>query len=246
MDWQTGADYDRYADLVSGEWAWQFLRRNPAYRTDFAWFIEAWNTLEARYGKPPQRDFFHWRQDPLAWRSEIELKGCGTDVCPGQDDQVLIECWMGAKWGFRRFPPDPALDFPLLGDELVWREADMEALLLDDAPAQLQPDHRISLVFDPLLPIDSQLASARRVLAARRHAMKAQGKLPPVTNAQRQARWTRQLRLLDGLEAGAEPAVLAAELGLDDPDQALEQAQWMIQYGYRYLPILDSQPDKGD
>ena len=50
----------------------------------------------------------------------LEIAGCGMEVCPGENDQVLIECWMGAKWGFHKFPLDPERIAPA-SDELSWR-----------------------------------------------------------------------------------------------------------------------------
>ncbi len=237
MDWRDATAYQGYAGLSAAEWAWQFLRRNPDYRRDYVWFAQCWATLEARYGAPPHRDFFHWRQDPLAWRSEAELSGCGTDVCPGQDDQVLIECWMGARWGFRRFPPDPAQDFPILGDGLVWREMAPEPEAVTALAAL--PEERLVLAFDPLLPPEAQLDVARRLLVARRHALKKAGRLPPGDPDARAGLWTRQIRLLDGWLAGADARDLAALAGQGDAGSELEQARWMIQRGYRYLPSLD-------
>ena len=69
MDWRQAEAYAWCSELTAPEWAWQFLRRNPEYRADYAWFISVWRDLEGLYGAPPERDFFRWRQDPRAWRS---------------------------------------------------------------------------------------------------------------------------------------------------------------------------------
>ena len=42
--------------------------------------------------------------------------------CRVDEDKVLIECWMGSKWGFYKFPLSPDTDMPLIGEQLLWRE----------------------------------------------------------------------------------------------------------------------------
>ena len=56
-DWRKAQDYSFCESLTREQWAWEFLRRNPEYRQDYAWFISTWQALEQEYGKPPNRDF---------------------------------------------------------------------------------------------------------------------------------------------------------------------------------------------
>lgn len=235
MDWRKEADYAFTARLDAAGWAWQFLRRCPQYRTDFIWFATTWRMLEADYGEAPRRDFFHWRQDPRAWRAETEIAGCGTDVCPGENDQVLIECWMGAKWGFRKFPLDPAIDFP---EELAWREQPIGVEVISvEQIATLAPE-RIALAFDPSLPLDAQLDSARRELALIRHGLAKHNRLPPLTIRQGAPIWKTWLRLMDGLEAGARLPEIGRELDLADPIKESGEAFVMRERGYRRILML--------
>ena len=116
---------DAYAHcntLPRDQWAWEFLRRNPDYRADYQRFIAIWRTLEAEYGAPPKRDFQRWKQDPRAYGplpGDAELAAPSGELCV-VDDRVLLECWMGAKWGFYKFPLDPERIAPG-PDELSWR-----------------------------------------------------------------------------------------------------------------------------
>lgn len=176
MDWRRAADYAFTERLDGSGWAWQFLRRNPEYRTDYCGFSTTWQALEADYGTPPQRDFFRWKQDPRAWRAESEIAGCGTEICPGEREQVLIECWMGAKWGFRKFPVDPDTDFP---DHLTWREQPLTLARLGAGETVPDTASRVVLAFDLELPLDAQLEAARRQLAVARHGLAQTGRLPP-------------------------------------------------------------------
>lgn len=235
MDWRRAEDYAFTAELDAGGWAWQFLRRNPAYHQDYGWFIATWRALEADYGTPPARDFFRWKQDPRAWRAESEVAGCGTEICPGENDQVLIECWMGAKWGFRKFPVDPALDFP---EALSWREQPQTVPRLPAGAAASASPSRVTLEFDLSRPLETQLEAARRQLAGTRHGLAQAGQLPPLSLRQGAPVWRTALRLLDGLTAGADLAELSAALCLDDIERSTSDARTLIEGGYLRILLL--------
>lgn len=235
MDWREDKEYAFTDGLDAAGWAWQFLRRCPEYRADHAWFSATWRALEADYGAPPARDFFRWKQDPRAWRPEAELAPCGADACPGENDQVLIECWMGAKWGFRKFPIDPAIDRP---EDLAWREQPIEATPLDPgSPSLLSPGH-VALSFDLGLPIEAQLESARRELALRRHALAKAGRLPALDIRQGAPTWRIWLRLVDGLDMGRSPGELAGALQRAHIEQDIAAARAMCAGGYRRILML--------
>ena len=236
MDWRRPEAYRFTTELDAAGWAWQFLRRCEGYRADYAWFMASWRQLEADYGKPPERDFFRWKRDLRAWRAESEIAGCGADICPGENDRVLIECWMGAKWGFRKFPIDPVLDFPV---ELAWREQPFAVERLAAEEIEALPPTRVALGFDLSLPLDAQLAMARRKLALLRHGLAQADALPPLSLKQGGPRWTIWLRLLDGLEAGASPDEISPVLGLAAPAAVLAAAKAMSCGGYRRLLLLD-------
>jgi hypothetical protein len=108
----TADAYAHCATLTRDQWAWEFLRRNPDYQRDYRAFIAIWRALEADYGAPPNRDFSKWKRDPRAYGplpGDAELAAPGGELCTVDDDRVLLECWMGAKWGFHKFPLDPRL-----------------------------------------------------------------------------------------------------------------------------------------
>lgn len=239
MNWRDAGSYEFDPPLTREEWAWQFLRRNTEYRADYAWFIATWRALEADYGAPLRRDFFRWRQDKRAWRAESEIAGCGTETCPGENEQVLIECWMGAKWGFAKFPIDPEVSRPTPGLELDWRAQPMEvAEALPDEESSLSPE-KIALVFDLSLPLAPQLDLARIRLVARQRALEKTGRLPARTVRAASAMWTRWLRLLDGAADGASVQELARVLQIGDPDAELESARRMTATCYRRILLMD-------
>lgn len=205
--------------LTRDQWAWEFLRRNPDYQRDYQAFITIWRTLEADYGAPPQRDFSKWKLDPRAYGplpGDAELTAPGGELCTVDDDRVLLECWMGAKWGFHKFPLDPARSAPG-PDKLSWR-APPPAPCMDEAC-------RLDISFDLSLPLAPQLEAAKFRLIGRASELRRQGLAAPMTVANQRERWTRMLRLLDGDETpNAENAAL------------LSEARRMAEHGY--LDIL--------
>jgi hypothetical protein len=211
------------------------LRRNPAYQADYAEFIDLWRQLEAAYGEPPHRDFFKWKQDPRAWRAEADIAGCGTEVCPGENEQVLIECWMGAKWGFRKFPIDPAIVLP---EALAWREFPIEVGIVESGMFE-QPPTMLALNFDLVLPLPAQLEAAKhRLIAARNRLARAQT-LPPRNPREGAPIWQRWLRILDALAAGGSTTLITRTLHLDAPESEITAATAM-QNGYRHLLMLQA------
>jgi hypothetical protein len=240
VDWRDPAGYVFDPPLSREEWAWQFLRRNPDYQADYAWFIATWRALESDYGAPPNRDYFKWKQDPRAWRAEAELAGCGTDVCPGENQQVLIECWMGAKWGLRKFPPDPTWARPIVEEQLAWREVPVSVAVLEGGlePWLQQNPARIALGFDLHAPLAEQLEQARMTLLAERRARQRAGRLGERRPSEAAATWTFWLRLLDGVAAGEAPKRIGAELGLDDPLTALARARRLAAHDYRTILLM--------
>jgi hypothetical protein len=217
--------YARCATLTRDQWAWEFLRRNPDYQADYRRFIGIWQSLEADYGAPPHRDFQRWKRDPRAYGplpGETELAVARGELCVGEDDRVLLECWMGAKWGFYKFPLDPGRTTPPAPDELAWRPP---------PPAQPRPVRdafRLDIAFDLSLPLPPQLEAARFRLVSRAAELRRQGLSAPLTLPSQRARWTRMLYLLDAEAAGE--TVAATEIAL------LHEAKSMTHSGY--LDIL--------
>ena len=188
--------YAYCAALTRDQWAWEFLRRNPDYRADYRRFITLWRALEADYGTPPQRDFTRWKQDPRAYGplpGEADLTAPSGELCVGDDDRVLLECWMGAKWGFYKFPLDPERGTPPSPDELSWRPPP-PAPPIDEA-------YRLDISFDLSLPLPPQLEAAKFRLVGRAAELRRQGLAAPMTVATQRTRWATMLRLLDGAAA---------------------------------------------
>jgi hypothetical protein len=240
-DWRQPQNYSYTESLSVEQWAWEFLRRNKGYQQDWQWFWATWQSLEARYGKPPERDFQRWEQDPDAYR--IVDEACGE--CRVDRDKVLIECWMGAKWGFYKFPLDPATQQPVIGEQLTWREADESAQLVDDADSPFLGGQvgLVALGFELDLPLRRQLELARRFLQLRQAKLRREGKITMRLVGSQKERWRLMLRMLDGLQAGdaleTVYSVLSEQVGgLEDGDGAatlLNEAEKLVSGGYREI-----------
>jgi hypothetical protein len=234
LDWRNPQDYIFTQRLTAAQWAWEFLRRNPLYQAEWRDFIAAWRALEAQYGKPSKRDIAAWKRDPRAW---VPAERCGESDCRVDGNKVLIECALGARWGFYKFPPDPQDDDPVGGERLVWREERLEIPLLEaeaTAPSDLK---RAALVFDLGLPLAPQLEQAKRRLQIEQRRRIREGRLVPPCIADHAANLAHGLQLLDAAAAGAPIGEQARILGIGtkDVERTLKQALALRDGGYRDL-----------
>ncbi len=231
-DWRLADDYGFTERLSGAQWAWEFLRRNPDYRREWKIFNETWQLLETAYGRPPNRDFCAWKLDPRSWVAASE---CSESDCRIEGDKVLIECAMGARWGFYKFPPDPADDDPVGEERLAWREFSIAPRLVEE-PGDEWRAEEAAILFDLAIPLRSQLVQAKRRLQIEQSRRIKAGKITaPKMSAQR-VHWCLWLRLLDAVESGAENVMMAQQLDLEDLEElaeALSAANSMLDGAYR-------------
>ncbi len=229
--WDKAQDYAYTQELDARQWAWEFLRRNADYQADWAWFQSCWSALEYDYGRAPQRDFQRWKQDARAFREN------------DAGDRLLIECWMGERWGLAKFPPNPQHDALQLGEALGWRHRPVNSRLLfagDPLPAT-DSLHRV-LDFDLGLPIAPQLEAARRTLAAQLQALRHGGAAVPHNVKNQASSWRSCLRILDAHVAGASTQAMAACLCEGNEEQLgllRQKARALSTSGYLELLRLD-------
>ena len=237
-DWQNPDDYDFLKSASAGQWAWEFLRRNPRYRAQWQAFNETWQALEQAYGRPPKRDFSAWKRDPRAW---VPAQDCEQGDCRIDGAKVLIECAIGARWGFHKFPPSPDEDDPVGEERLVWRELHAAARLPESDGATASDPAHVRIEFDLSLPLQDQLTWAKRRLQALQRERVRSGRVKSPAVAGRKQELSLLLRLLDGLEAGADSNELNARLYADSPPILEERIGTAIELrdrGYRQLLLL--------
>ncbi|WP_456373820.1 transcriptional regulator domain-containing protein [Thiolapillus sp.] len=226
-DWKDPLAYAFCEQLTSAQWAWEFLRRNPDYQQEWQRFWQTWQTLEADYGKPPNRDFCAWKNDPRSW---VPASECADGECRVDADKVLIECALGARWGFHKFPPDPRDDDPVGEGRLSWRPQSEEALPeLSEVAATLMPE-QMALVFDLSLPLRPQLDQARHQLQLEASRRRREQQLQPKRVSLLKDHWVTLLRILDASAAGEEVQA-RQQFG----DHAVSEARKMMAKGYLQL-----------
>jgi hypothetical protein len=222
--WQQRSSYARCENLNAAQWAWEFLRRNPDYQREWQDFWNTWQALEAAYGKPPDRDFCAWKNDPRAWLPASE---CADGECRIDEDKVLIECALGARWGFHKFPPDPRDDDPVGEGRLSWRPRSEEPLPeLRAESIRLQPE-QMALVFNLSLPLKAQLEQARQQLQLEARRRRREQGIRPRRVRLLKDHWMKLLQILDA-EIQGELSIARATFG----DAAVEEARRLVDRGY--------------
>ena len=226
-NWQDQDAYSYCQELIAEQWAWEFLRRNPDYQQQWQQFWQTWQALEADYGKPPNRDFCAWKNDPRAW---VPASECADGECRIDEDKVLIECALGARWGFHKFPPNPLDDDPVGEGKLSWRKPKDEPLPIVQNSAPNLATEQIALVFDLSFPLRPQLEQARRQLQLEARQRQRHGTLKPKRVQLWNDHWCELLRILDGISAGDEETVKHRY------DKSIrDEANMMINRGYLTL-----------
>lgn len=228
-EWKNPADYRFTEGLTAEEWAWQFLRRNPAYQADWQWFVRTWSSLEAEYGQPPGRDYHRWQQDPRAYRQ-------ATTNDTGETETLLIECWMGQKWGFYKFPLDPAIERPDPGTDLLWRDVPFTPQLVETPDSDWLGSNpaKAAYGFDLRQPLAPQLQQAQRFLRLLQKQRARQGSIMLETSPQ-QTEWCVYLRYLDAESVHATDEQVMMVLQPADLVLLRQRAHEMIRTGYRRI-----------
>ncbi len=216
-NWQNATDYafiEKYRpELI----AWEFLRRNPEYQQDYHWFITLWKELEIQYGAPPHRDFDGWKKDSRAYRSErdiYQLNENTSEVCVSPDDKLLIECWMGTKWGFYKFPVDPNKDKPVIDEDLSWRTTPVSIKLInEDSITDISTsdlDNKTAIIFDLQKDLKQQLQNAKQqLIIAQKNNLKF---------SQNKQIWILYLRLIDAIHENVTENVIRKQFKITEQE----------------------------
>ena len=187
-------DYSYTQTLKKGQWAWEFLRRNAAYQNDYQWFIAQWKALENDYGCSTDKDYQAWKQDPRSYKI-IDISSDQDGNCAISDDKLLIECWMGNKWGFYQFPQSPQLN--ALEVDINWRPLPPEYKAPDN-PSEVNKNQLIQTMdFDLSKSLKEQLEQVKRKIIIAQRRLRKQGSLTPFTIMGKRELWMCCLSWLD-------------------------------------------------
>ena len=223
-NWSVPANYEMPENKPLIEWKWEFIRRNPFFRT--AWFLyQNQNTdldivhkltrpdirtlVLALFGlrniPDPHHDAGHYNR--LVWT--IRREQPQPDQIFGDDDYL----WSGIFFGSRS-KDNVIIDIEALFSGSKFDDRDVFYVRIDTR------DHikdQLSAAFDRLMNFDRveklQAEADRRRKATRNHT----------------AKWGDYLRVLDANEAGVSPIAIAELLknkrsGSDSAAESLEQA----------------------
>ncbi len=110
-DWQDAAAYKYTEKLDLAGWAWEFLRRNPEYKADWAEFLKKKAQLEKTYGKITSWKTKALEAEPKAWHYDPPKKPGESDavwsmrcIAEGVDlGRSSIMIGPAKKWGLRQF-----------------------------------------------------------------------------------------------------------------------------------------------
>ena len=227
-------------DLTKAQWAWEFLRRNPDYQKDYQWFITQWHALEKDYGQSPDMDYQAWKQDPRSYKI-IDINSEQDGNCAVSDDKLLIECWMGYKWGFFQFPQSPGLQATELPNGTNWRLLDSNYYMAnknvpDNPYKNNRSDLMLSVDFDLTKPLKEQLEQVKQKAIIAQRRLRKKGRLQLFTIEGKKALWMSCLRLLDAQSQQiSEINQVSAAFNSDDIKLIYCEADYYI---HHYLQIL--------
>ncbi len=255
-DWKDPKAYPEPDDLSLGQWAWQFLRRNAEYQTDFGKWHELLDGLDDPKRRLPtiDQDLSFFVCDPPA--SDGETYATYRKRVGGRwlGDKALY-FHLGEKYGFRpdgrlwRLLPDPREDR---------RRVIFETSIIDYIPGS--PEGRRKYVgrvkaFEVLVrfnlewPIDVQLEMAQKTLKRARKYYKKNEAFEPIEKRNRLDKFQLYIRLLDakvsGAKAGEMAAVLLPNRDNSYPDygadknirDGLKAAHKLRDRDYRFIPL---------
>ena len=154
-DWRRYDDYPKLGSSDPKEWAWEFLRRNPNYRSDFARYARVSASIDAlppRYSlsRHPNQSLDCWNCSPPAKPGEtlIRYKARRRRIGPiVRWDKVFAR-----RWGLLK-PVDPALRYS--ADQVVFQLS--ERIVRSNMQPPMHPKLVRDLVLRPgevLLRID--------------------------------------------------------------------------------------------
>lgn len=184
-NWKNKIEYDFTTSLDRRGWAWEFLRRNEDYKSDFLASL-----LPKTYYLPPKTA----SESETQWQHRV----IEQDLMP---EKLAASVYFARKWGIRGVLCDPnghskpefTVKFPSIPS---WDQLPAYFDEFDGGARELQPGIALVL-FDLTAPLTQQFTAAQHMLAQQQDGLSKQTK-KSVLN-----KYGLYLRLLDASAAGA-------------------------------------------
>ncbi|MFV1985559.1 MAG: hypothetical protein ACC657_18565, partial [Thiohalomonadales bacterium] len=148
---------------------------------------------------------------------------------------LLIECWMGTKWGFYKFPINPDNNNPVLGNELSWRSnPNTVDLITNNALSDLTTinlDKKAAIIFDLQKGLKEQIQSAKQqlIIAQKNNSSSDENK----------RHWILSLRLLDAIITNVSDTEIQNTLALSNQHYLKLKSQAKNLMREHYLEIVN-------
>ncbi len=258
-EWKNLEDYAFMEGEKPEAWAWEFLRRNPDYRTDWQ---QAKVSGEKHIYDPPKKA--GELEDQWMWRIGVKENG--------NPQKILRKTFLARKWGleqlydpyasytqgvsFKKLEYPHLIFFPEEFSDLI----DDEDFVVDGTirnGIQRVASNRAVVVFDLTPTIGAQIKIAAKKLHRWQTQMNNAKKIKIESLGVKPEKWLRHLRVLDALRA--QPSATYQEIGRtlggaqnkdappdkvrDDGDSFVESARRMVKSGYRKVLLSKSTPD---
>ena len=213
-DWREPNAYPK--ELTPDGWAWEFLRRNDDYRR---YFLQHHDTPSI------PSNFARALDSPTA-----QTKRAGADSS-GTKERVI------QNWGFLLMRPvDPSLSaveypsvrfWPTEWRTLAakWKPSRMRAVKVEWDLSMRE----VAIKFDAALPLQGQLAAARKLLQERQRNLAVLESVRKKARKVSRKNLVTSLRILDAIAVGASYAEIAFKLGLSQ-----NAANTEIEHGREY------------
>jgi hypothetical protein len=191
-NWRNAAEYHFPPDFPAHRWAWEFLRRNPDYRKD-------WASVLARYLANPG-DYFDPGQSAAQYAQQVSADDSWNPL--PEHPNFYLPADESAKWSLYDMV-NPATDDP--GFLAFNIQFGFLFFKREGAPVYPGGAQYPWAFFNLNLPLKPQLETARRMLTAEQ---KRQGINPGQVKHHRKL-WPRYVRLLDAEIDGRTPTQTA-------------------------------------
>lgn len=262
--WADEANYTYTKTLPDEGWAWEFLRRNKRYRSD-------WKELQARIAELEEKYGPEWRRheealvcepERLPGETMREWKSRGLDA-PGIWWPFPIREYYGWKWRLAGDMLDPDIRFDQITDRVrLWRtsdypveiedsisfedfSSDLDRSTGDELPYREVLRPHLVLAFSVAEPFDAQAKNAAKLFQkAKKRWKKFEDGAKEKRKHHEKDTWPRFLKALDAHLCGASYFVIARslKLPLEDREQAKSNGKSLVQnaerQAYKYASII--------